>query len=56
MKNLQKKRMAAGLTQEQLGKLLDVEARTIRNWESGRTKIKFAYLDTINRILEEARC
>ena len=56
MKNLQKMRQAANLTQQEMAGLLRVTDRTVRNWESGKTKIKYAYIDAIKRVLADASC
>lgn len=47
-------RIAAGLTQEQLSKLLEIPIDTVKSWESGRRKppawAKKLLLEKLNRM------
>lgn len=43
-RRLQDARRNAGYTQEQLGERLDVDRRTIQNWEYGRTDLTVGHL------------
>lgn len=49
-KSLKKQRIAAGLTQEMLGKKLKVSTSTIGRWERGETLIPQDYQNKIMRI------
>jgi DNA-binding transcriptional regulator YiaG len=51
MKDLKKKRIKSGLSQDDFGFLLGVTSRTVRNWESGKIEIKRGYIEAINKAL-----
>lgn len=51
MKNLKKKRLAAGLTQEELANKLLVSRYTIINWENGHSKPRAFLLERLSKIL-----
>lgn len=50
---IQKYRLASGLSQSQLGKLLGVPQGTVGNWERG---LREPSLDTIRKLAEALNC
>lgn len=51
-KNLVELRKARGLTQSELGDLLDIQTRLIGRWEQGKGKPQFDYILKLANVLE----
>ena len=51
-KYIKDKRESLGLTQEQLAEYVDVSAKTIFNWETGKSKIKFENVEKLAEALK----
>lgn len=55
-KNLKAIRLQKGLTQSELGKKMDVDARTISSWETDRTEPKIAQVQRLCNVLNCEQC